>query len=181
LRSARCAAPDRRHARRRLSRAAPEHAGPACEGDCPRSGRPSARRPCHGSSGVHDAHFGLQRHAVRSSTRARTRSAIRCRSARRALGIDDEVGVLPDTRAPPRSRPFSPQASISRAAWSPAGLRNTLPALGKESGCEAMRFSSSSLMRAREAVPSPLRRSNQAPANHSSAPRRPPTLSEQWR
>jgi len=92
-----------------------------------------------------------------------------------------KLACFSDTRAPPRARPFSPQDSISRAAWSPGGLRNTLPALGNESGCEAMRFSSSSLMRARDAAPSPLRRSNQAPTNHSSAPRRPPPLSAQWR
>jgi hypothetical protein len=35
-----------------------------------------------------------------------------------------------DTCAPPMVKPFRPHASMSRAAWSPSGLRKTLPALG---------------------------------------------------
>ena len=44
-----------------------------------------------------------------------------------------------DTCAPPIRVPFKPAASIRRAAWSPGGLRNTEPALGKSSGWVATR------------------------------------------
>ena len=50
---------------------------------------------------------------------------------RRAAEVHDEVGVLrarPARR--PRVKPLSPHDSMSRAAWSPGGLRKTLPALG---------------------------------------------------
>ena len=73
-----------------------------------------------------------------------------------------------DTCAPPIAIPFNPAASISRAAWSSGGLRNTEPAFGSCSGWLAMRFSSSSRMHPREAAPSPAGSRNQAAANTSS-------------
>src|SRR5262249_53231775 len=51
------------------------------------------------------------------------------------LGLTMKFACFSDTRAPPRSRPFRPQDSMRRAAWSPGGLRNTLPAFGSDSGC----------------------------------------------
>ena len=74
-----------------------------------------------------------------------------------------------DTRAPPIAWPFRPAASISRAAWSPGGLRNTLPAFGSESGCVAMRRASSSLIRARADSASPGTNENQAAVKIPSA------------
>ena len=62
----------------------------------------------------------------------------------------------------------NPQVSMRCAAWCLGGLRNTLPALGSESGWVAMRRPSRSFITAREARPSPGLRRNQAPANHSS-------------
>ena len=56
------------------------------------------------------------------------------------FGLTMKLACFSDTRAPPRAKPFSPQASIRRAAWSLGGLRNTLPALGSDSGCVAMRL-----------------------------------------
>ena len=73
----------------------------------------------------------------------------------RAPGLTMKFACISDTLAPPIAWPFRPAASISRAAWSPGGLRNTLPALGIDSGCDAIRFASSSRMRARAFVASP--------------------------
>ena len=66
-----------------------------------------------------------------------------------------KFACISDTRAPPIAYPLRPQASMRRAAWSPGGLRNTLPAFGIASGCDAMRRASSSLMRARAFAASP--------------------------
>ena len=88
-----------------------------------------------------------------------------------------KLACFSETRAPPRSKPFRPQDSIRRAAWSLGGLRNTLPALGSDSGCVAMRRASSSFMMAREVAPSPGLRRNHAAANHSS----PGVFGAQWR
>ena len=55
-----------------------------------------------------------------------------------------------ETRAPFFSNFFSPQDWIRRAAVFPSdGLRNTLPAFGRLSGCVAMRLRRSSAMRSR--------------------------------
>ena len=67
-----------------------------------------------------------------------------------------------DTSAPPIAKPLSPQASTRRAAWSPGGLRNTLPAFGRESGCVAIRRSSSCLIRASAASVTPGGNANHA-------------------
>src|SRR6185503_7233887 len=83
-------------------------------------------------------------------------------------GLTMKLACFSDTRAPPRASALRPQDSMRRAAWSPGGLRNTLPALGSCNGCEAMRLASNSLMRARDASPSPFFSSNHAPTNHSS-------------
>ncbi len=93
----------------------------------------------------------------RASTVARTWAISASMSAARARapGLTMKFACISDTLAPPIVCPLRPAASIRRAAWSPSGLRNTLPALGSDSGCDAIRFESSSLMRARAFVASP--------------------------
>ena len=66
-----------------------------------------------------------------------------------------KLACFVETCAPPTVKPLSPHDSISRAAWSPGGLRKTLPALGRLSGCVATRRSSSAFMRAIAVAPSP--------------------------
>ena len=73
-----------------------------------------------------------------------------------------------EIRALPIAWPFSPHASMRRAACSPGGLRNTEPAFGRLSGWVAIRRASSSLIRARAFAPSPRAKRNQAAVNHSS-------------
>src|SRR6185312_3230134 len=100
--------------------------------------------------------------------------SIRCSmSAARARrsGLTMKFAWRSETRAPPIAWPLSPHDSMSRAAWSPGGLRNTLPALGTPSGCESMRFCSSARMRARAASASPCGKRYQAAVKiPSSAP-----------
>src|SRR5881396_456030 len=86
------------------------------------------------------------------------------------FGLTMKFACFSEIRAPPISWPLSPHASIRRAAYLPGGLRNTEPAFGSSSGCSAMRFASSSLIRARARFSSPTRKRNQAARNHSSSP-----------
>src|SRR6185312_6201369 len=81
--------------------------------------------------------------------------------ARRA-GLTMKLACFIDTSAPPIAWPLRPQLSMSRAAWSPGGLRNTLPALGSDSGCVAMRLPSSALMSVRACAVSPNAKRNHA-------------------
>ena len=59
--------------------------------------------------------------------------------------------------AAPERRPLRPAASISRPAWSPAGLRKIDPALGRPEGRLAQRLRLSSSMRASAVAASPRR------------------------
>ena len=101
---------------------------------------------------------------MRSRTVARTWAISASMSAARPAprGLTMKFACFSDTRTPPRAKPLRPQLSISRAAWSPGGLRKTLPALGSDSGCAAMRRASRSLMRARAAAASPSGKRNHA-------------------
>ena len=63
-----------------------------------------------------------------------------------AFRLTMKFACISETRAPPiRVAPSSPHDSMSRAAWSPGGLRNTLPAFDSPSGCVATRRASNSL------------------------------------
>ena len=94
--------------------------------------------------------------------------ALECSSAALAPPLlTMKLECFAEIDAPPMRRPFRPQASISRAAWSPGGLRNTDPALGIPSGCAAMRCASSFLMVARDSSPSPWSILKVAATNHS--------------
>src|SRR5262245_5546482 len=76
----------------------------------------------------------------RSATVARTKSPrARTSAARPPRSVTMKLACRVLTAAVPSRWPFSPAASISRPAWSPAGLRKTLPAFWSASGCVACR------------------------------------------
>ena len=105
-------------------------------------------------------------------------SASMSAGAARRRGLTMKFACFSEIRAPPIAWPLSPQASISRAAWSPGGLRNTEPAFGWLSGWVAMRRASSSLIRARDAAPSPRGEARTTPRDEPLVGRRcrPPRL-----
>ena len=110
---------------------------------------------------------------VRASTVACTWSTSVSRSAAVAGPVFTmKLACFGDTCAPPMVKPFRPHASMSRAAWSPSGLRKTLPALGWLSGWVATRRARSSRMRAMAAALSPAGNASRADTNHSSASER---------
>src|SRR6185312_1752154 len=87
----------------------------------------------------------------------------------RRSGLTMKFAWRSETRAPPIAWPLSPHDSMSRAAWSPGGLRNTLPAFGNDSGCVAMRRASSDLISARAVATSPCGKRNHAAVNGASS------------
>src|SRR4029078_12725235 len=79
-------------------------------------------------------------------------------------GFTIKLACLGETIAPPMRKPFNPHDSISLAASSPWGLRNTEPALGRLSGWLAARRASSSLIFLRKSAWVPGCRLNQTAA-----------------
>src|SRR5437660_635954 len=134
-------------------------------GDLSKVARPHAASPMILTSGTSSM-------PNRSFTALRACSISASMSEARAFpfGLTMKFACFSEIRAPPISWPLSPQASIRRAAYFPGGLRNTEPAFGSSRGCSAIRFASSSLMRARARFSSPAWKRNQAARNHSFSP-----------